>query len=93
MGVTGIGSVGSSTPITFNKIPYIDIEYPIPIIPNGVENKMPMNTVNDVIKEGINFFEHVLNIEMKQGEQHTMNEEEIENLISVLKGGVIYNGS
>ena len=93
MSVTGIGSVGSSTPITFNKIPYIDIEYPIPIIPNNIENKKPMNTANDVIKEGINFFEHVMNIEMKPNEPHTINEEEMGNLISVLKGGVIYNGS
>lgn len=93
MSVIGIGSVGSSSPITFNKIPYIDIEYPIPIIPNNIENKKPMNTANDVIKEGINFFEHVLKIEMKPGEPHTMNDEEMGKLISVLKGGVIYNGS
>ena len=90
--MSNIGSVGSSALITFNKTPYIEIEYPIPVIPMFIESKKEMNTVSDTIENGLSFFDSVVYVTMKQGETTGINNEETSELISILKGGVIYLG-
>lgn len=93
MSVAGMGSVGSSTPITFVKTPYIDIEYAIPLIPENMNDIRPNNTVLDTIMPGINFYEHVMEVQVKEGVSEKLNDNEMTELISILKGGVIYDGS
>ena len=93
MSVAGIGSVGSGSLVVGNKIPYIDISYPVLIVPHDIETKKPMNTVADNIKPGLNFFEHVTKVEMKTEEKQKISDTEMSELITLLKGGVIYNGS
>lgn len=93
MAVTGIGSVGTGSLVVGNKIPYIDISYPVIISPKNIETKKPMNTVADTIKPGLNFFEHVTKVEVKINEKQKISDTEMSELISLLKGGVIYNGS
>ena len=90
--MSNIGSVGSSALITFNKTPYIEIEYPIPVIPRFIESKKEMNTVSDTIENGLSFFDSVVYVTMKDGETTGINNEETSELISILKGGVIYLG-
>lgn len=87
-----LGSVGSSTPITANKIPYIDIEYPIAHVSNNVINHRTFKGNQDVIKQGLNFFDTIVKIEMKDNQNIQINDSEMSELISLLKGGVIYNG-
>lgn len=93
MAVAGIGSVGTGSLVVGNKIPYIDISYPVVVLPKDIGSKKPMNTVADTIKPGLNFFEHVTKVEMKSGETNRISDGEMSELISILKGGVIYNGS
>lgn len=93
MSVAGIGSVGSGSLVVGNKIPYIDISYPVLIVPKDIETKKPMNTVADTIKPGLNFFEHVTKVEMKTEEKQKISGTEMSELVTLLKGGVIYNGS
>lgn len=87
------GNIGSSTPITFVKIPYIDIEYAIPLIPENMNDIRPNNTVIDSIMPGINFYEHVTKVEMKTEVKQKISDTEMSELIIILKGGVIYNVS
>lgn len=93
MAVAGIGSVGTGSLVVGNKIPYIDISYPVVILPKDIGSKKPMNTVADTIKPGLNFFEHVTKVEMKINEKQKISDTEMSELITTLKGGVIYNGS
>ena len=91
--MSSIGSVGSSALITFNKTPYIEIEYPIPLIPNGMKDIKEINMVNDTIVSGLNIFDSVVQVRMNSDETTCINNEEMSELISILKGGVIYIGS
>ena len=43
------GQVSDSSVIFFNKVPFIEIEYPVPHILKDYEKKNVRNTVNDVI--------------------------------------------
>ena len=91
--MSSIGSVGSSALITFNKTPYIEIEYPIPLIPIGMKDIKEINMVNDTIVSGLNIFDSVVQVRMNSDETTCINNEEMSELISILKGGVIYIGS
>lgn len=91
--MSSIGSVGSSALITFNKTPYIEIDYPIPVIPKNIESIKEMNMVSDTIGSGLTFFDSVVKVRMNSNETTAINNEETSELISILKGGVIYVGS
>lgn len=93
MSVSTIGNVGSSAPIVFNKIPYLEITYPIAHITNNIETHRTFNTNQDIIKKGLNFYDTITKITMKENSDIVINDRELSELISLLKGGVIYNGS
>lgn len=88
-----LGSVGSSTPILFNKVPYIDIEYPIAHITKNVTSHRTFKGNQDIIRQGLNFFDTIVKIEMKDNQNIQISDTEMSELISLLKGGVIYNGN
>lgn len=87
------GSVGASGVLLMNRNAFVDIEYPIPHVMNNYEEKKPHVTVIDTITEGLNYYEHIASIEVKSTQNVKMNESEMEELKSILMGGVIYNGS
>lgn len=91
--VSTVGSVGDSATILMNRNAFVDIQYPIPHVMNNYEEKKPHITVMDTITEGLNYYEHIASIEVKSTQNVKMNESEMEELKSILMGGVIYNGS
>lgn len=91
--VSTTGSVGDSATILMNRNAFLDIEYPIPHIVNNYGEKNPHISVIDTITEGLNYYEHIASIEVKSTHDVKMNASEIAELKSILKGGVIYNGS
>lgn len=93
MAVSFIGNVGSSSPILYNKIPYLEIEYPVAHITNNINEHRIFNTNQDVIKNGLNLYDVITKITMKENESIIISETELNELITLLKGGVIYNGS
>ena len=90
VGITG--TVGDVSPLLFNKTPFLEIEYPLPYIPLEVEKKQSRTTTNDTIKHGLNVFVEVTNLQLRSGQTHTMLQAETDELIDLLKGGVIFNG-
>lgn len=90
VGITG--TVGDVSPLLFNKTPFVEIEYPLPYIPLEVEKKQARRTINDTIKHGLNVFEEITNLRLRDGQSHTMLQAENDELIDLLKGGVIFNG-
>lgn len=93
MATQSIGTVSDSTPILFNKIPFIEIEYPIPYKVKDYEKKNVELTSQDTIKKGLNFYEIVTEIRLKDSVSEQMNYSEESELVRLLMGGVIYNGS
>lgn len=91
--VSTTGSVSDSATILMNRNAFVDIEYPIPHVMNNYGEKKPHITVLDTITEGLNYYDHIASIEVKSTENVKMNESEMEELKSILMGGVIYNGS
>ena len=91
--VSVTGQVSDSSVIFFNKVPFIEIEYPVPHIVKDYEKKNVRNTVNDVITVGLNFYENISEIRLKSNESEKMNSEELSELTQILRGGVIYIGS
>lgn len=88
-----IGQVSDSSAVTFNRQPFLEIEYPIPKIMKNYNKKRTRNTEADIIKVGLNFYDEITEIKMKTGVKEDMSNEEKLELINLLKGGVIYNGS
>ena len=92
MSVSFIGNAGNSAPIVYNKIPYLEIAYPIAHIANDISTHRTFNTSQDVIKAGLNFYSVITKITMREDSDIIINNKELSELISLLKGGVIYNG-
>lgn len=92
MSVSFIGNAGNSAPLVYNKIPYLEISYPIAHITNNIQTHRTFNTNQDVIKMGLNFYSVITKITMKDNQDVVINDRELSELISLLKGGVIYNG-
>lgn len=92
-GPQSVGTVGDSGVLISNRVPYLDIKYPIPHIVRNYSEKTALATCNDVIKEGLNFYESIASIEVKETQTTKPNAQEIAELKSVLMRGVIYNGS
>ncbi len=88
-----IGSTSDASVILFNAFPFIEIEYPIPHILKEYEKKNVRRTTSDLISNGLNFYENISEIRMKDSESEKINSEEISELMTLLKGGVIYIGS
>lgn len=86
------GTQSDSSVLIFNKIPFIDIKYPVVHINKNYSDKKPRNTSNDIIQKGINFYSDISRIDVKSNSEITMYDVEMNELISALKGGVIYNG-
>lgn len=87
-----IGGVSDSSVLIFNKVPFIDISYPVPHIPVEAGTKMSLSTSTDTIKNGLNFYSNIASVSMKSNDMYITKTEEDE-LVAILKGGVIYNGS
>lgn len=87
------GSLGDSSMLLYNRQPFLDIIYPIPHRLVNFHEKEAIPTSNDVIKVGLNFYESVSSITVKNSQDVKINGEEINELKSILEGGVIYNGS
>lgn len=90
MFTNSVGKVTDGSVIIFNKVPYIDIEYPIPYIPNQYTQKMVQNTCLDTIKYGLNFYDIIREIKLKDEISEKMSLIEENELRDILKGGVIY---
>lgn len=91
--ISNIGITSDSAVATFNKVPYVDIKYPIPHILIDQNKKKPMLTNWDVLQRGINFYDSITDISMKSNQPISITDIEKEALVTALKGGVIVNGS
>lgn len=87
------GQVSDSSVVIFNKVPFVEISYPIPYILQDIEKKQTRKTISDKIQPGLNFYEEVRNVYVKSNVTEKMLDTEYEELINLLKGGVIYIGS
>ena len=87
------GSVSDSSVILFNRVPFLEIEYPIPHKLKDYEKKRTRSTETEWIKRGMNFYDEIMEIRLKNETTVDMNNSEIDELKSILKGGVIYNGN
>ena len=90
--IGNIGSVSDASVVFSNKVPFIEIEYPVPKILNHREQHETVKTYTDVPSQGLNFYEEIVAIQCAanaKGERPS--KEEIDELISILKGGVILN--
>ena len=87
------GALGDSSTLLYNRQPFLDIIYPIPHRLTNFHEKEGLPTSNDVIKVGLNFYESIASITVKNGQEVKINDDEMSELKSILKGGVIYNGS
>lgn len=92
-GSQSVGQVGDSGVLIFNRVPYLDITYPIPHRVVDFNIKEGLNTSNDVIAPGLNFYEAIGSIDVKASQTVKPNADEIAELKSILMKGVIYNGS
>lgn len=88
-----IGSTSDASVMLFNSYPFLEISYPIPHILKEYEKKNVRLTASDLIDKGLNFYENISEIRMKNSETEKINSEEISELMSLLTGGVIYIGS
>lgn len=88
-----IGGISDSSVVVFNSSPYLEIEYPIPYKLKEYSKKSTRITSNDVIKKGLNFYDMITEIRLRENEVEKINTTEESELISILRGGVIYNGS
>lgn len=86
------GSVSDSSVILFNRVPFLEIEYPIPYKLKDYEKKRTRNTETEWMTKGMNFYDEILDIRLRNGITVDMNNNEMDELMSILKGGVIYNG-
>lgn len=87
------GSISDSSVILFNRVPFLEIEYPIPYKFKDYEKKRTRNTETEWIKKGMNFYDEILDIKLRSGVTVDMNNSENDELMSILKGGIIYNGN
>ena len=87
------GSVSDSSVILFNRVPFLEIEYPIPYKLKDYNKKRTRNTETEWIQKGMNFYDEIMDIRLKNETTVDMNNSEIDELKSILKGGVIYNGN
>lgn len=90
--VNTTGKVTDGAVILFNKIPFLEIEYPLPYIENDREKLRTCTTCTETIAVGLNFFETVMDIQLRDSGTKSFNESEYNELVELLKGGVIYNG-
>ena len=87
-----IGSISDSSVLLFNKIPYIEISYHKPHILNNISKHSTRLTYTDVLHNGLNYYDEIINITCNSNNIH-LTEQEYEALKTALKGGVIYNGN
>ena len=88
-----IGSVNDSSVILFNRVPFLEIEYPIPYKLKDYKKKRTSNTETEWIKKGINFYDEIMDIRLRTETTEAMNNIEMDELKNILKEGVIYNGN
>lgn len=88
-----IGAVSDSSVLIGNKIPYLEISYPKPYILNNNSKHATRLTYTDVIHNGLNYYGEINEITCNENSPITLTEIERTNLITALKGGVIYNGN
>ena len=88
-----IGNTSDASVILFNSYPFLEIKYPIPHILKEYDKKNVRLTTSDLIDKGLNFYENISEIRMKNSETEKINSEEISELMTLLTGGVIYIGS
>ena len=90
--IGSIGSVSDASVVFSNKVPYVEIEYPVPLILNNREQHETVKTYTDVPTEGLNFYEEIVNIQcLSNSKGERPSKEEMDELITILKGGVILN--
>lgn len=90
--IGSIGSVSDASVVFSNKVPYVEIEYPVPLILNHREQHETVKTYTDVPTQGLNFYEEIVNIQcIANAKGERPSKEEMEELITILKGGVILN--
>lgn len=87
------GQVSDSSVVIFNKVPFVEISYPIPYILQDMEKKQTRRTISDKIQPGLNFYDEVRDVYVKSNVSDKMIDAEYDELVNLLKGGVIYNGS
>ena len=87
------GSVSDSSVILFNRVPFLEIEYPIPYKLKDYKKKRTSNTETEWIKKGINFYDEIMDIRLRNETTTAMNNSEMDELKNILKGGVIYNSN
>lgn len=88
-----IGNVSDSSVVLGNKVPFLEITYPIPVVLDNHENHETRPTISDTIKEGLNFYEDIVHISTTTNNGEYITSDEMDELISILKGGIILNGS
>lgn len=91
--MSSIGGVSDSTPILANPVPYIEINYPMPYILKDYSKKDTRQTTNDIIKVGLNIYSTISEIRMRNNQDETIMDSEVNELVEILTSGVIYNGS
>lgn len=87
------GSVSDSSVLLFNRVPFLEIEYPIPYKLKDYNKKRTRKTETEWIKTGINFYDEIMDIRLRTETTETMNNSEMDELKNILKEGVIYNGN
>ena len=87
------GSVSDSSVLLFNRVPFLEIEYPIPYKLKDYEKKRTRKTETEWVKTGINFYDEIMDIRLRTETTEAMNNSEMDELKNILKGGVIYNGN
>ena len=87
------GSVSDSSVLLFNRVPFLEIEYPIPYKFKDYKKKKTRKTETEWIKKGINFYDEIMDIRLRTETSEAMNNSEMDELKNTLKGGAIYNGN
>lgn len=86
------GNVSDSSVILANKVPFLEITYPIPHVLNNQNQHETFRTLKDVPEQGLNFYDEIVSIDVGGnaiGEKP--NNSELSELVEILKGGVILN--
>lgn len=87
------GKVSDSSVLLFNRVPFLEIEYPIPYKLKDYKKKRTRKTETEWIKTGINFYDEIMDIRLRTETTEAMNNIEMDELKNILKEGVIYNGN
>jgi len=75
-----------------NKVPFLEISYPIPHVLNHQQDHETLTTITDQPQQGLNFYDEIVKVGVGsnlKGERP--NADEVNELLRILKGGVILN--